>query len=380
MGAVCGKSSAAVAPERVGSGIAITETKRTTGINVIWLGANDVPCLSTLRREFNQVYAFDKVSDSIQMIESLSSSTCNCIYIIYDNFKNNEILKTMINEINQLKQICAIYVYRDDEDTLSSYPSICTVTNVSHLTDQLQMITKHLGVLPIVNRSTVKTTQFAGEDVRIEVNENTFNRLLNTLGEMKFVKNNEQVESNDGNTERKDKRTNATWAAEFVISNMNVCLKDSDANTKTNTVNIAFTATVKATVISVNIPLFFTNKEVNPGFSGTSPVEGDAVITFNSKENVFKFQVLKAIVTHIDLRVYVWKNQDVAKWIELKDLPGPVDFSQTVPLSNDDNTTTTDEAKKPQVSIVDFNMRSQDHRIILSLKLDYQLVANKITS
>ncbi len=80
MGQICSKSNMAVAP-------ALSDTttvgnpgaKRETVINIIWLGEKNVPCLSTLRREYGQVYVFDSVNDSIEMINSLPFSNCNCI-------------------------------------------------------------------------------------------------------------------------------------------------------------------------------------------------------------------------------------------------------------------------------------------------------------
>jgi hypothetical protein len=368
MGPVCSKSNMAVAPIPFDS----------NEINIIWLGEKNVPCLSTLRREYGQVYVFDKLNDSIEMINSLPLPSGHCIYVIYDKFENKETSKSVINKINHLKQIRAIYIYYEDKNILHSYPSICTVSNDSHLATQIKMLANHLGALPIVDGSIANTIYFDGEDMRLEVHEKTFNALLNSVEELKFTRDNEQVTDDNGNIVKKDKRTNVIWSAKFVVSNMNISLKESDADESTNTVNVKFTGTVKATLTSCSLPAYLTYLEVNPDISITAVVTGDSVIMFHSEKNTFEIKALKAIVPNLDFFVidFFIKNVDVTEWFPPYDLPGPVNLSQAVPIPSN-YTTTTDGCKTTQVTIVDFKMRSQQKRIILSLKLNYQTSLNK---
>jgi hypothetical protein len=278
----------------------------------------------------------------------------------------------VINKINHLKQICAIYIYDEDKNILDSYPLISTVSNGNHLANQITMVAKHLGALPIIDGSIANIVNFHGEDMRLEVHENTFNALLNSVEELKFTANNETMNDSNNNAGTKNKQTNITWAAEFVISNINISLKESVTDTFTNTVNITFTATDKAILTSITIPLYITSCETKPGLSKTSSLKGDAVITFNSEKNIFEFKIVKAIVASIDFVVFELKDVDVVEYVPPRSLPGLINFSREIP--------TADGLKTTDVSIIDCKMRSQNKRIILSLKLAYRTSPKKAIS
>ena len=358
MGSACGRSK-----------VAVTPAKLTTEVNIIWLGPDDAPWLTTLRQQCTKLHVFENVDHSIQMINALPPTDVGVLYVVSDTFEDGSI-KSVLNKVAHLTQVHATYIYHDNTDITNSDPSYCPASTGNHLVNRAKLMIEQLGAtrVSVFKASTTSADRVGDEDVRLVISENCLNALLNSIEVYQFVVGSEQFKDVKKNVmQKKDKRTNATWKMDVELSKMRIFLQDSGEDKLSDTVKVSFTATAKATPMG-SLPLGIGSVETT--LSRESPVKGDALITFDPETNKFYLKIKKAIVARIEFWLgYKWKDYDIKSYLDEKyklAISGPVNFLQEIPL------TATTEAKKTNVTITRFSMQSHNKYIVLTSKLEFQ--------
>ncbi|CAF1366264.1 unnamed protein product [Adineta ricciae] len=215
MGVICSRQSAVVAPlslDHTATAIPESNSKRDNKVKIIWLGSQNISCLTELRRIYNQVYAFDNLQNSIESIKVLSADDSKIFCIVDGDSYKNKKSNTTIKKLTSLNSVLALYIYDENKNILENYSGVRTLPNMDHLIQQIVMTMDYLGVLPSINKSIATTIILDGENIRLEVHQNAINLLVNIENEVKCMLDNTQVDN-------KYQRELVDWKVEFIISN-----------------------------------------------------------------------------------------------------------------------------------------------------------------